>query len=208
MNRPDKESPVEDWVRHVKRSLRGMMNGPVSTSMRSKGQTYKVNFGVELPRLREMAEELPHTFSLATALWTESIRECRLLAGMLMPPEEFSANDAELWIDSMKETEEAECTSMFLLSRLRDASSKVFEWMASNVELRQLCGFLTVGHLLKKGFRFTDRDAQEFLDQTESGLQDSAYRVRRAAQNALLLYMNQGETESANGERILERLKL
>ena len=111
MNRPDKESPVEDWVRHVKRSLRGMMNGPVSASMRSKGQTYKVNFGVELPRLREMAEELPHTFSLATALWTESIRECRLLAGMLMPPEEFSANDAELWIDSMKETEEAECTS-------------------------------------------------------------------------------------------------
>ena len=69
MNRPDKESPVEDWVRHVKRSLRGMMNGPVSASMRSKGQTYKVNFGVELPRLREMAEELPHTFSLAIALW-------------------------------------------------------------------------------------------------------------------------------------------
>ncbi|MGM9694921.1 MAG: DNA alkylation repair protein [Alloprevotella sp.] len=208
MNRPDKESPVEEWVRHVKRSLRGMMNGPVSASMRSKGQTYKVNFGVELPRLREMAEELPHTFSLATALWTEPIRECRLLAGMLMPAEEFSATDAELWIDSMKETEEAECTSMFLLCRLKDASSKVFEWMASDIELRQLCGFLTVGHLLKQGFRLADRDAQEFLDQVESGLQDSAYRVRRAAQKALFIYMDQGEAESDAGEKLLERLQL
>ena len=60
------------------------MNGPVSQSMREKGLAYKVNFGVELPRLREMAEEWPHNYELAAALWKENIRECRLLAGMLM----------------------------------------------------------------------------------------------------------------------------
>ena len=42
-------------MRHIKRSLRGVMNGPVSASMRDKGLAYKVIFGVELPRLQQMA---------------------------------------------------------------------------------------------------------------------------------------------------------
>ena len=77
------------------------MNGPVSQSMREKGLAYKVNFGVELPRLREMAEEWPHNYELAAALWKENIRECRLLAGMLMPTEDFPADLAELWVEQM-----------------------------------------------------------------------------------------------------------
>ena len=40
-----------EQLREIKRALRGMMNGVVSASMREKGLTYKVNFGVELPRL-------------------------------------------------------------------------------------------------------------------------------------------------------------
>ena len=59
---------LAEQVRHIKRSLRGVMNGPVSASMREKGLTYKVNFGVELPRLQQMAQEMPHTYELAARL--------------------------------------------------------------------------------------------------------------------------------------------
>lgn len=45
-------------IRDIKQALRGMMNGIVSHSMREKGANYKVNFGVELPRLQAFAEEL------------------------------------------------------------------------------------------------------------------------------------------------------
>ena len=37
---------LNEQLRTIKRSLRGVMNGPVSHSMREKGLTYKVNFGV------------------------------------------------------------------------------------------------------------------------------------------------------------------
>ena len=40
-------------LREVKRMLRGVMSGPVSASMREQGLAYKVNFGVDQPRLRE-----------------------------------------------------------------------------------------------------------------------------------------------------------
>ena len=76
---------LSDRLRHIKLSLRGVMNGVTSASMRQKGLNYKLIFGVELPRLREMAEELPHDYDLAAALWKEDIRECRLLAGSCRP---------------------------------------------------------------------------------------------------------------------------
>ena len=59
---------LAEQLRMIKRSLRGVMNGPVSASMREKGLNYKIIFGVELPRLQAMANEFPHTYELAAAL--------------------------------------------------------------------------------------------------------------------------------------------
>ena len=94
-------------LRYIKRSLHGMMNGVASASMRQKGLQYKVNFGVELPRLQAWAAELPHTYELAAALWKEDIRECRLLAAMLMPVERFDTELAQVWVEQMRFAEEA-----------------------------------------------------------------------------------------------------
>ena len=56
---------TNEELRQIKRALRTMMNGPVSALMRRNGLQYKVNFGVELPRLEDFAKELPHTYNLA-----------------------------------------------------------------------------------------------------------------------------------------------
>ena len=65
-------------LREVKRMLRGVMSGPVSASMREQGLAYKVNFGVDQPRLREMRDEIvsltDDAAALAQALWKENIR--------------------------------------------------------------------------------------------------------------------------------------
>ena len=110
------DTELAEQLRHIKRSLRGVMNGPVSASMRDKGLAYKVIFGVELPRLQQMAADLPHTYELAAALWKENIRECRLLAGMLMPTERMDADLATLWVEQMQYVEEAESTVLHLFS--------------------------------------------------------------------------------------------
>ena len=146
------------------------MNGPVSQSMREKGLTYKVNFGVELPRLREMAEEWPHNYELAAALWKENIRECRLLAGMLMPTEDFPADLAELWVEQMNFPEEAECTVVHLFARLPYASEKAFAWIAREEPMFRLCGWHLLSRLFMQGAKPSPRDAEEMLDQAASEL--------------------------------------
>lgn len=198
---PTNDAPANDWVRFIKRSLRGVMNGPVSASMREKGLTYKVNFGVELPRLTTMATEWPKRYDLAAALWKEDIRECRLLAAMLMPTEAFDGDLADIWVEQMRFTEEAEGVTMHLFARLPEASQKAFEWMAREERMFRLCGFLLIGRLLMKA-GLTERDANEFLDQAEVAIHEAAEpgddrAVARAAYKAVLKY------ESVSGKSVL-----
>lgn len=193
---------LAEQLRHIKRSLRGVMNGPVSASMREKGLTYKVNFGVELPRLQEMAKDFPHTYELAAALWKEDIRECRLLAGMLMPAEAFDAELAEVWVEQMRFTEEAECTVMHLFCRTAWASQKAFEWIASASPMNELCGYLLLARLFMQGAVPTERDAQEYLDQTATALQTGTAAVRLAASKALFKFMDLGPEQEKAGEAL------
>ncbi len=202
------ENDLNAQLRLIKRSLHGMMNGPVSNSMRQMGLSYKVNFGVELPRLQEFAAELPHTYELSAALWKEPIRECRLLAGMIMPHEAFDSQLAEVWIEQMQFTEEAECTVMHLFVHLPDASDKAFEWIAAEADMKQVCGYLLLGRLLSQGARLTERDEMEMLDHIRTSLSAaSTISVRRAAQKALFKFMDLGGREERLGDALLTELE-
>ena len=79
-----------------------MMNGPLSQSLREKGVGHRVIFGVELPRLQSFSEEIEHSYTLALALWHENIRECRLLATMIMPHNALTADEADTWAEEIK----------------------------------------------------------------------------------------------------------
>lgn len=197
---------LSEQLRHIKRSLRGVMNGPVSASMRQKGLTYKVNFGVELPRLQQMAAELPHTYELAAALWKENIRECRLLAGMLMPLEAFDAELAEVWVEQMQFVEEAECTVMHLFARAPWASDKAFEWIASPSWMHELCGYLLLARLFMQGLVPGVRDLDEFLDQAATALRSDSVPVARAAYKTLLKLSDLGPVQEAAVDKVLADL--
>jgi 3-methyladenine DNA glycosylase AlkD len=77
---------VKEQVKLIKQSFRQMMDGAVSKSMRDKGVVYKLNWGATLPRLKEKADEIGKNYDLAIALWKEDVRECKILATMVMPP--------------------------------------------------------------------------------------------------------------------------
>ena len=174
---------LADQLRFIKQSLRGMMNGVLSQSMREKGLTYKVNFGVEMPRLCEFAAELPHTSALAAALWKEDIRECRLLAGLLQPIEAFPADLAEVWVEQMRFPA---FTVLHLFSRLPYASTVAFEWVAREEEMFQLCGWLLLGRLMAQGMQPAPRDRQELLDQAQAAVAGQNMHLRNAAAKVLV----------------------
>lgn len=178
-----------------------MMNGVTSHSMRQKGIDYKVNFGVELPRLQTYAAEYEPSYSLALALWNEPIRECRLMAGMLMPPHEMDIPTAEMWVEQMHYQEEAECSVMHLFQHMPQAADMAFAWIARDEDIFRLCGWLLMGRLFMNGSEPTQRDADELLDQAACALNDTP--VRAAVYNTLLKYMDLSKTAQIRGEEVL-----
>lgn len=167
------------------------MNGMVSQSMREKGMEYKLNFGIEYPRIKEIAAGYESDHELAQALWKENIRECKILAGLLQPADTFYQEIADIWIEGMDYPELAEYTVMNLFQRLPYASEVVFRWMADEREMFQLCGFLLMARLLMKGEKLNERAEAEFLDQACTAVEGDCGPVQKAASVALRKYAHQ-----------------
>lgn len=167
------------------------MNGMVSQSMREKGMEYKLNFGIEYPRIKEIAAGYEPDHELAQALWKENIRECKILAGLLQPADTFYPEIADIWIEGMDYPELAEYTVMNLFQRLPYASEVVFRWMADEREMFQLCGFLLMARLLMKGEKLNERAEAEFLDQACTAVEGDCGSVQKAASVALRKYAHQ-----------------
>lgn len=167
------------------------MNGMVSQSMREKGMEYKLNFGIEYPRIKEIAAGYEPDHELAQALWKENIRECKILAGLLQPADTFYQEIADIWIEGMDYPELAEYTVMNLFQRLPYASEVVFRWMADEREMFQLCGFLLMARLLMKGEKLNERAEAEFLDQACTAVEGDCGPVQEAASVALRKYAHQ-----------------
>lgn len=198
---------LHEQLKDIKTQLRLSMNGAVSQSMREKGLVYKLNFGVELPRIKDIAASYEKDHALAQALWKEDIRECKILAGLLQPVDTFLPEIADIWVDTMPTVEIAELTSMNLFQHLPYAPAKAFRWIADERELAQICGFLTIARLLQKKGDMEDRVANEFLDQAVSSFLAGSYSVRSAVMAALRRFMEHSEEHAFRACRCVDGMK-
>ena len=167
MDNMQMETDIQDTLKQIKRSFHTRMNGVASQSMRQKGLDYKVNWGVALPHLREMAAEYQPSYSLAVELWKENIRECKILATMLMPPAEMPEQLVELWMEQTKSQEIAEMAVFNLYQHLDYAPQMAFRWIASDDSIRQLSGYQLLACLFGKGLIPDTRGVNEYIDQVK-----------------------------------------
>lgn len=198
---------LHQQLKDIKTQLRLSMNGAVSQSMREKGLVYKLNFGVELPRIKNIAASYTKNHELAQTLWKEDIRECKILAGLLQPVDTFYPEIADIWVENMPNIEIAELTSMNLFQHLPYAPAKSFQWLADERELVQVCGYLTIARLLMKKGDMDERVANEFLDQAVCAFFSGSYHVRNAALAAIRRFMQHSEEHAFMVCRRVEGMK-
>ena len=198
---------LKEQLKDIKTQLRLSMNGAVSQSMREKGLVYKLNFGVELPRIKGIAAAYEKDHALAQALWKEEIRECKILAGLLQPVDSFLPEIADIWIERIPNIEIAELTCMNLFQHLPYAPAKSFQWIAAEDEYTQVCGFLTIARLLVKKGDMDERVQNEFLDQAITAFLSGSYHVRNAALTAIRRFMQHSEENAFRVCRRVEDMK-
>ena len=194
---------TKEQIKEIKKQFRLFMNGVVSQSMREKGLEYKVNFGIELPRLKEIAAKFEKNHDVAQALWKENIRECKILAGLLQPVETFYPEIADIWVEDMHYPEIADLTCMNLFQHLPYASEKAFQWIADEGEYFQYCGYMMLARLLMQGNEMNERAENELIDQALAALLSEGALVCRGASTALRRYASQ---RKENSKKLLKLL--
>ena len=179
-------------IKEIKQSFRLMMNGVTAQSMRDKGSDYHVNWGAPLPMLRAKAKEIGKDYHLAIELWKEDVRECKILATMVMPAEEMPAEVVDIWMEQTRTQEMAEMASFNLYRFLPFAADKAYQWIASDKVLYQLCGFSVLGRLFMEGREPNERGITEFLDQAAAAIHSDSVAVRKAVVNSVLHFAELG----------------
>ena len=183
---------IQAQVKEIKQSFRQMMDGAVAQSMRNKGVEYKLNWGATLPRLREKADEIGKNYDLAIALWKENVRECKILATMVMPADVVLPEVIDIWMEQMPTQEIAEQAAFNLFQYLPYAPEKAYTWMASDKELYQLCGFHILSRLFMNKQEPNERGINEFIDQAIVALQEGSIPVRKAAMACMMRFSELG----------------
>ena len=199
---------IQQQVKEIKQSFRQMMDGAVAASMRSKGVDYKLNWGATLPRLKEKAEEIGKNYELAIALWKENVRECKILATMIMPADEVLPEVIDIWMEQTPTQEIAEQAAFNLYQYLPYAPEKAYTWMASSEPLYQLCGFHIITRLFMNGQEPNERGINEFIDQAIVALQGESLPVRKAATAAIQRFADLGLVYERIAKSALKQVNL
>ena len=199
---------IQEQVKEIKQSFRLMMDGAVAHSMRDKGLNYHLNWGATLPRLREKADEIGKSYDLAIALWKENVRECKILATMIMPADEMLPEVVDIWMEQIPSQEMAEQVAFNLWQYLPFAPEKAFQWIASEKEYDQLCGFHVLSRLFMNGQEPNERGINEYLDQVLSALQSDYPSVRKAAMQSVVRFAELGLVYERMAKSALKTINL
>lgn len=140
----------------VKQQFFAMRNGAVAEQMRTRGLNYKLNLGLNLPQVAEIAQEYSARLGsdedraeLAQMLWdNEGTRCSRLMAPMLMPPAMMDADRALRWALEAQTTEVADVLCHRLLRHLTFAPSLADRLVNMPLEMPHYTGLRLVLNLL------------------------------------------------------------
>ena len=199
-------SSVDDDVKKIKRSFRLFMNGVASSSMRDKGLEYKINWGIPVTRLRDMAAQYAPSVARAERLWESDVRECKILATMLMPAERFSEPMALSWLSACNNQEMVEMLVFNLVQNMPGVETFVVSLLHSDEHNAPLAALHLVSRLVaRQNVAFmTDEVVSSFAQLVIKALNGTDAVLKHAALNSVTRYVDR---ELKGADKVVELLK-
>ncbi len=137
---------IENQIKSIRRAIYLSMNGICAENIDNSGLEYKQNFGVAWSRIVEIAQNYIPNYTLSYRLWLLPIRETKLLATVLCPPQELTAERLAEWTDGISTIELAE---IFAFSLLRKTTliEQILQLEQSENHLLRLTAYHTLARL-------------------------------------------------------------
>lgn len=181
-----KDNNYIETAKEIRQSFRLLMNGVTSQSMREKGVDYRINWGASLPHLREMAAEYKPNKELAITLWKDNVRECKIIATLLMPRDQFDEELAMQWIEQTKTQEIAEIATMNIYQYLPYAYNMALSLIGRKEDIKQIHGYNILARVFpQNSTKITTDNEKEFLTHAITALQSKNVALKHSTWNAI-----------------------
>ena len=118
---------IENQIKSIRRAIYLSMNGICAENIDNSGLEYKQNFGVAWSRLVEISQNYTPDYTLAYRLWLLPIRETKLLATLLCPPQELTAERLAEWTSGISTIELAEIFAFALLRKTTNLTKEILQ---------------------------------------------------------------------------------
>jgi len=142
-----------------------LRNGDIADAMKRTGIEYKMNWGVSLVILRQMAKEFEPDHLLALKLWNKQWRETSILATLLDEPQKISEEQMDFWTKTFESVEIAEIASTHLWVKSKFAFVKALEWCRGKKHLVRFTGIHLVGRLAITDKQAIDEMFEPYFDE-------------------------------------------
>lgn len=141
---------LDTQITEIKKIIRLSMNGVVADQMTQRGIIYKKNYGVAIPRIKEIALRYTPNHDLAQRLWALNIRETMIMATLLEPVDKFTPEIAQTWVENFNQIEIIEQINMNLFSKLPFAASLAAELIQAEKTWKQVAGFILIARIANR----------------------------------------------------------
>lgn len=137
-----------ETITDIRKRCRRAMNGATSNSMRKYGLYYKLNLGLSIAQIKEIAKHYVPSKQLAEILWSDNTRELKILASLLYPVDQYDETTADIWVSQIPNQEIREQVCINLFQKLPFANSIALRWISSNQDDIKTTGYWLIGRLL------------------------------------------------------------
>ncbi len=194
---------MQDIIKDMRTRCRLAMNGVASTSMRQRGLTYKVNFGLNIQQIKDLSSRYQPDAALAATLWKEDTRELKILATLLYPVKDFNEEMANSWVTEIPNQEIREQVCLNLFQNLSYANQLALAWANSENEDIRTTGYWLLTRL------FLTKSANTVSTNVFSFILEDAVSNNTFIRNAALLALKQiGRQSREQANWILNKLSI
>ncbi len=194
---------LQQQVRGIKKQLRSVMNGVASTSMSERGLDYRVNYGVPITILKQIAGKIPKNHDLAQLLRLENVRELQIIATLIQPIDSLTESQAKDWVMRIQTYEQAEHACLYLFQYCAFAQQLAFSLLCQSSDIPRF----TAWHLLARIARNLELDSRQFEFIIQNALVDTNNSQLSLFNSALLALKRVGVLNESHAKTILESVE-
>jgi len=171
------DQETEKKFQQILMLIKSRKSGEVADLMTQKGIKYKINWGVSIIELREIASQFEPDHLMALKLWNKQWRETMILATLIDEPKKVSEEQINFWTKTFENTEIAEQASANLWVNTKFAFVKALEWCRGKKHIIRYTGIHLIGRLAMTSKSAIDEMFEPFFEELPTLAKDNTLNI-------------------------------